>query len=225
MGADVTVTIDADMQHDPRDIPMLVQAIRTEHADVVVGSRFIKDSKVKSKVPRKRAIGNKMLTTLTNRNVTDTQSGYRAYSRRALDCLKPTERGMGIDSELIMKAEEKKLKIVEVPIKVRYDVPNPSKQGSVSQGGGVVLSVIKRLSIRRPLSFYGIPGMISLIFALIFWIWSIQSFATTRQLITNVTLVAIGTTLVGLMLLTTAIILWVLVGVVTEAADTGRQNH
>lgn len=225
VGADIVVTIDADGQHDPNEIPKLTKALQARRADIVVGSRFMKEMKGKTKVPRRRAIGNKMLNAITDRHIADTQSGFRAYSRVALRCLVPTEMGIGVDSELIMKAEEKKLRMVEVPITVRYDVPYPSKQGSVSQAGGVALSVIKRLSIRRPLSFYGIPGVVALSISLIFWIWTIQNFAATRQVITNVTLIAIGATMVGLMLLTTAVILWVLVSVVRETSIVEGQSY
>jgi hypothetical protein len=72
------------------------------------------------------------------------------------------------------------------------------------------------MSINRPILFYGVPGVASLLVAMFFWIWTLQTFAATRQVITNVTLVAIGATLVGLILLTTSVILWVLVSVIRE---------
>jgi hypothetical protein len=61
-----------------------------------------------------------------------------------------------------------------------------------------------------------VPGIISMLISLFFWVWTLQTFATTRQIITNVTLIAVAATIVGLMLLTTAIILWVLISVVRE---------
>ncbi len=79
------------------------------------------------------------------------------------------------------------------------------------------MSTVKQLSIRHPLLFYGVPGTIALLVALAFWVWTFHVFAATRQILTNVALVAVGATIVGLMLLTTAVILWVLVSVVKEA--------
>jgi hypothetical protein len=72
------------------------------------------------------------------------------------------------------------------------------------------------MSIRRPLLFYGLPGALAMMIALFFWVWTIQIFTATRQIMTNVALIAVASTMVGLMLLTTAIILWVLVSVVRE---------
>jgi glycosyltransferase involved in cell wall biosynthesis len=222
INADTMITLDADGQHDPNEIPQLVRVMHASRADIVVGSRFMKGKNAKAGVPRYRVVGNKMLNALTDKEVSDTQSGFRVYSKAAIESLNPTEMGMGVDSEILVKAKQKGLKIVEVPIKVSYDVPKPSKQDSVSHTSDVILSVIKHYSIRRPLLFYGLPGLIALVISLIFWIWTIQTFTATRTLITNVTLIAIGATMVGLMLLTTAIILWVLVSVVRETSTTKK---
>jgi hypothetical protein len=79
-----------------------------------------------------------------------------------------------------------------------------------------VLTTVKQLSIKRPLVFYGLPGITTLLVALFFWIWTLQIFSFTRQVVTNIALIALGGTIIGLILLTTAIILWVLISVVRE---------
>jgi glycosyltransferase involved in cell wall biosynthesis len=222
--ADIIVTIDADGQHNPDEIPRLIKAMKVSHADVLIGSRFMKGNDSRG-YPKYRILGNKLLNVVSDKQVTDTQSGFRAYSKKALKSLTPTEMGMGVDTELLMKARVRGLKIVEVPIKVTYDVPKPSKQNYLSHAADVFLSSIKHMSIRRPLLFYGTPGMTALAIALVFWIWTIQTFTATRQIITNVALIAIVTTTVGLMLLTTAIILWVLVSVVREPMETEGKSR
>ena len=148
--------------------------------------------------------------------MTDAQSGFRAYGRKAIQLITPTEYGMGASTEILLKAKEKGLKIKEIPIKINYDVEKPSTHNPIYHGLDVVLSTIKHLSTRHPLLFYGIPGLIALLVAMAFWIWTFQIFAATRQVVTNIALAAIGATLFGLMLLTTAIILWVLVSVIRE---------
>lgn len=216
---DVLVTLDADMQHSPDDIPRLVRPILDGEADIVIGSRFLDESS--KAIPKNRRFGIRMITGLANaasyKGLTDAQSGFRAYSRKAVEFITITEQGMGASTEILLKAEERGLRIKEVPIKVSYDVEKPSTHNPLYHGFDVVLSTVKHFSIRHPLIFYGIPGIVALMAALVFWVWTFQIFAVTRQVVTNIALVAIGATIVGLMLLTTAVILWVLVSVVREA--------
>lgn len=218
MDADVMVTLDGDGQHDPDDIPRLVEPILNGEAEIGIGSRFL--SEAAGEIPKNRRKGIEIITKLTNagsyRDMTDAQSGFRAYSRKAVQLITPTEYGMGASTEILLKAKEKGLKIKEVPIKINYDVEKPSTHNPVYHGIDVVLSTIKHLSMRHPLIFYGIPGLIALLVAMAFWIWTFQIFAATRQVVTNIALAAIGATLFGLMLLTTAVILWVLVSVIRE---------
>ena len=219
MGVDVMVTLDADMQHDPRDIPRLVKPILDGEADLVVGSRFLGEEE--KAVPRGRRFGIRVITKLAKSvsygSLTDAQSGFRAYGRRAIERIVPTESGMGVSAEILLKANERGLRVKEVPIRVSYDVKKPSTHNPLYHGLDVVLSIVKHMSIRHPLIFYGVPGFLALLVAIGFWIWTIQIFASTRQVVTNIALVAIGATIVGLMLLTTAVILWVLISVIREA--------
>lgn len=213
--ADVMVTMDGDGQHDPDHIPMLLEPIIRGEVDIVIGSRFLGESE--GKVPGYRKAGIKVITKVTDsvsyEGLKDAQSGFRAYSRRALESIRVSEMGMGASTEIIMKASEANLKVKEVPIVILYSKDRPT-QTPVLHGLDVILSTIKHLSIRHPLMFYGIPGFTSALIAVVFWIWTFETFAATRQLITNVTLIAVGTTVVGLLLITTAILLWILISVI-----------
>lgn len=219
IGPDAMVTLDADMQHNPENIPRLVKPILDGEADIVIGSRFLGEGD--KEMPKGRMFGIKAITKLANaasyKELTDAQSGFRAYSRKAIELITPTEQGMGTSTEILLKAKEKGLKIMEVPIKINYDVEKPSTHNPLYHGLDVVLSTVKHMSMRHPLLFYGVPGLIALLTAIAFWVWTFQIFAATRQVVTNIALVAIGATIVGLMLLTTAVILWVLVSVLREA--------
>jgi uncharacterized membrane-anchored protein YitT (DUF2179 family) len=127
------------------------------------------------------------------------------------------EQVMDASTEILIKAKKMNLKIKETPIKINYDVEKPSTYNPFYHGLVVVLSTIKHLSIKHTLLFYGVPGLAAILVALYLGIWTFQIFtAATRQVVTNITLVAIGATLVGLTLLTTVVILWVLVSVVRE---------
>ena len=217
LNPDIMVTLDADLQHNPSEIPKIIKPIVDGEADIVIGSRFLRRED-KEKVPRYRRIGIKIITklskTVTYKDITDAQSGYRAYNRKAIKLITPVEQDMGVSTEILVKAKENKLRIKEIPITISYY--EKSRKNPFIHGLDVILSTIKHLSIRHPLMFYGIPGFLALLISVVFWIWTLQIFAATRQVITNITLIAIGATIVGLMLLTTAIILWVLVSLIRE---------
>lgn len=214
---DVLVTIDGDGQHDPADIPTVVRPVMDGEAEVAIGSRFLGNGGVQA--PGYRQLGIKTITTLTNASyqssVTDSQSGFRAYSRRAVNAMVPSEMGMGASTELISKATEAGLKITEVPIEVSYG-EDSSTHNPVYHGLDVVLSTVKHLSMRHPLLFYGVPGLLSLVVSLGFWWWTIADYVQLHKIITNVALVGIASTMVGLILMAVGVMLWVLISVVRE---------
>lgn len=205
---DVVVTLDGDGQHDPSEIPKLAERIR-EGADVVVGSRSLGD------IPWMRRVGNDVLDSVAMTGVRDTQSGFRAYRGDRIRELIPVEMGMGADTEILRLAKDKGMRIEEVAITVSYEDNTPT-HNPLYHGLDVLLTTVKQVSIRHPLMFYGIPGLASLIIAVGFWWWTLVSFAVHRTIITNVALVAAATTIIGLILMAVAIILWVLVSVVRE---------
>ena len=214
--ADIIVTLDADGQHDPDDIPKLIKPIVDQEADIVIGSRFLTKE---VEIPTYRKIGIKVINWIMRakaKTITDTQSGFRAYSNRALQLIKPTEMGMGVSTEILLKAEQNNLKIKEVPIKISYKVERPSTINPLTHALDVIFSTIKQLSIRHPLMFYGIPGTISLIIALGAGLMLIHLFNATRYFSLPLAIIAVGFGLAGAILCSTAIILWILVSLVRE---------
>lgn len=214
---DILVTFDADGQHRVEDIEKVVNPIIKEEADLVIGSRFLSDGE--KNVPKYRKIGIKTITDITNIStdlkITDSQSGFRAYSKNVLKDIIPSEYGMGVSTEILIKANKRGYKIKEVPIIVLYD-GNTSTHHPVSHGVSVILSTMKFVSIEHPLKFYGIPGLIFLVIGLVFIVWTIQEFTISRQIITNISLIGIGSIILGTMLSMTAIMLYSLVNVVRE---------
>ena len=215
--ADVMVTIDADGQHNPQSIPALIEPVLKGEADIVIGSRFIGNGE--ENIPGYRKSGIKIINKLANggshNEITDTQSGLRAYSPHAIETLHLSEFGMGASTEILIKAKEHNLKIKEVPVVVTYD-ERSSTQNPLSHGIEVVVSTIKHLSLNRPITFYGVPGFILILFGGIFWLWALEMFANSRAISVNVVMVAMSFTFIGLMLLTTALILWTVVSIVRE---------
>lgn len=217
LDADILVTFDADGQHRIEDVAIVTKQIIDNKADIVIGSRFLDDDK--TEVPTYRKIGIKTITNLTNITskikITDSQSGFRAYHKRVIDEIIPSEHGMGVSTEILIKANKKGFKIKEVPIKILYG-GKTSTHHPVSHGISVILSTMKFISIERPLTFYGIPGISFLMIGLFFIIWTLQIFGESRQIITNISLIGIGATIIGMILVMTAILLYSIVNVVRE---------
>ena len=216
LNADILVTFDADGQHRIEDIKTVVEPILKNQADIVIGSRFLNKN---DKVPKYRKFGIKALTTITNAsisgNLTDSQSGFRAYNKKILSELNLSDYGMGVSTEILIKASKKEFRIIEVPITILYD-GDTSTHNPVSHGASVLLSTIKYTSIEHPLKFYGIPSIIFLFIGLSFLLWTIQIYTDEARIVTNIALVGIGTTILGVVLLITAILLYSLVSVVRE---------
>jgi glycosyltransferase involved in cell wall biosynthesis len=208
--ADVMVTLDADGQHDPHQIPNIVEPILTEGFDIVIGSRFINTGD-REKVPSYRSFGIKTLTLLTKvasyRNITDAQSGFRAYSKAALLQIQLYEDGMAVSAEILLRASEQNLSIKEVPITITYDTEGTSTMNPLSHGATVLISIILFLSIRHPLLFYGAPGMIILVISAGFFAQALAIFAETRFISTNLVLVALGAAFIGTVLLITCTVI------------------
>jgi len=210
------VTIDGDAQHDADEIPLLLKVMRETSADIVIGSRFLTKETAR-KVPKYRYIGNRILNVITSvEEITDTQSGFRAYSRKAIELIQPAEMGFAVDSEILYKAAKLNLKIVEVPVNVEYRVPRPSKRGPILHALDVALSMIKQISMRHPLIFYGIPGVISFLIALASGLILIHLFNMTRYFSLPLAIITVGFGIAGAILCSTAIIIWVLVSLIRE---------
>jgi glycosyltransferase involved in cell wall biosynthesis len=119
-GADIIVALDGDGQHDADEIPILIQPIAEGQADIVIGSRFLKEAKV----ARYRKFGIDVITWAYNfghkEKIIDAQSGFRAHSRRAVEAMKITYPGFGFSIQTLVQARKQGLKIIERPISCIY---------------------------------------------------------------------------------------------------------
>ena len=217
LDVDILVTFDADGQHDVLDIQKIINPIVEKKADLVIGSRFLDSSQ--DNIPSYRKTGIQIITKLTNTSlkekIKDSQSGFRAYSKEVLSKITPSERGMGVSSEILIKASNNDFRIAEIPINISYE-GDTSTHHPISHGTAVTLSTLKFISIEHPLKFYGLPGMIFLFLGIFFTIWTLQLFAETREIVTNVALVGVGCLIFGVMLMMSAIILFSVVSVIRE---------
>ena len=217
LNGDILVTFDADGQHRVEDINKVINPIINEESDLVIGSRFLDENE--KEVPQYRKVGIKIITKITNatikKQLTDSQSGFRAYSKKVLDELNPSELGMGISTEILIKASARNFRISEVPIKITYN-DDTSTHNPISHGSSVLLSTIKFTSIEHPLKFYGIPSAILFAIGLVLTYYSIEYYAEIGRLSTNLTLISAGVMLTAIVLSVAGILLYSLISVVRE---------
>lgn len=127
-GADIIVTMDGDGQHDANDIKKLVKPIKDDACDVALGTRTINTSVM----PLHKVIANKAGNTITwllnGLWVTDSQSGFRAFSRLAANTINTQSSHYEYESEVIREIKKHNLRFSEVPIKVNYTKYSTNKQ-------------------------------------------------------------------------------------------------
>ena len=163
-GYDVVVMLDADGQHLPGEVPRVLAPVLAGEADLVVGSRFLE---VRSEIPRYRVLGQKTLNLFTalgaGVTLTDTQSGFRALGPAALARLDFVSDGYSLESDMIAHFADCDLRIVEVPISCRYDVPNSHKKHPVLHGLEIVRAMSGAIVVRqrRALGLAGVPLVVT----------------------------------------------------------------
>ena len=162
INADALVVLDSDGQHETSDIPKLLEPIISGQADFTIGSRFINGGGG-TDMPAYRRLGIKVITAASNLSsdlgIKDTQSGFRAFSRSAIERLRFDSEGMELSLEMLEDAHDKNLRIQEIPTIIRYDVPKGSNFTAVSHGFTVLSWALLSLSQKKPLLVLGIPGL------------------------------------------------------------------
>lgn len=208
---DVMTILDGDGQHDADQIQTVMMPVIKEKADIAIGSRFL--NKNNNNVPSYRRFGIRVLTRFTNvgskeehHRVTDGQSGFRAYSRKAIETLNPKDSNMGVSAEILMQGRKQNLLYKEVPITVDYDLDG-STERPVSHGIGVILSILKYMEVEHALLFFGIPGIIMFLLGFIFGWMVYLDFMKTNVLAIGNALITVALMILGVLLGMTGLIL------------------
>ena len=203
--ADILVILDADEQHDPNEIPTLIEPLLKDEADLVIGSRFLG----KTDARKYRALGVKIITKTANilagTKLTDAQSGFRAYNKKAIQVIRPTDDGMGASVEILTQATEAKLRIKEVPITIRYEGLETSTEHPLKHGASVINTLISKTIEKKPLRYLGIPGVIMLLSSVFFIAELITLFNRTRYFSIPMALIALGFIFAGLLFILASI--------------------
>jgi glycosyltransferase involved in cell wall biosynthesis len=159
--ADVLVVMDGDGQHRAVEIPVVAGPIISGEADISVGSRHLREAE--GEIPKVRRVGQTVVTTATNLGsgvaLTDSQSGFRAFSRRALEVMTFSSSGFAVESEMQFLALDQNLRVVEVPIEAVYR--DPPKRNVVRHGLVVLDGLMRLVGMHRPLLFFAVAALIA----------------------------------------------------------------
>jgi len=226
IGADELVIIDSDGQHDPRDIESLLRKLR-EGNDVVIGSRFIKGAS--GDIPAYRKVGMKVLDTATqyasDLNITDSQSGFRAYGMQAIQTIQLGGNDMSAGSEILVQIGAHNLKVAEVPIRIRYDIENTSSQNPLVHGLSVLNAIIKLVSCRKPIWFFGMPGLLLTISGVFVGFMAFSDYYITARFPFVFSMVSALTLIMGMLLIASGLILNSLVEIVNAPKESRSAPH
>lgn len=208
LGYETVVMLDGDGQHNPKEIPIVATPVIAGEADLVIGSRFLD---IEADIPKYRVAGQKVLNTATSLSCdfksTDSQSGYRALGKKALDNLDFNSEGYNLESDMISHFSTRGLTISEVPISVKYDVPHKHKKNPVSHGFDVLSDIVGFIGYRRPLLFFGIPGTILTLIGVVSEIYTFSEFYSSEQFHYLIFIVGIFSLILGLLMVIAGLIL------------------
>ena len=220
---DAIVIIDADSQHLPEELPHLVAPILKGDADISIGSRYLKDV---SNTPWSRRIGHKFINLATSLSsgiyVTDSQSGFRAFSPKAYDLIQFKSEGFSVESEMQFLAAEHNLRLVEVPITIRYS--DKAKRPAVQQGMSVLNGILRLAGQYRPLLFFGIPGLLLLLTGIVWGLVVIQRYIATQKLATGYAMITVMLSVIGSMMMSTGFTLYSIRTLLIDMLKSDRRD-
>ena len=212
LGASVIVMLDGDGQHVPDDIPKLVEPILRGETEIVVGSRYIEGARVDA--PTYRRIGLRLINFLSRKvgdsGVKDTQSGFRAFSAEALDVVLPYEAdGYGVEIEQLALAHDAALRVLEVPVRIRYEgLEKTSKRNPAYHGFELVDTVIRLVAEERPILYLALPGTILFLIGVGFGVYFLWYYNLKRYFSVPMALVAVGAGFLGMLLVLSSFMLY-----------------
>lgn len=148
LGATTIVTLDADEQHDPRDIPAMLKPIERGHADIVFANRFGKRNSIPFVRRVFNAIGNFVTLLATGMWVGDSQCGYKAFGPRAVRDVSIRMNGYEFCTEIVREAAQHRWRVAQVPVKVVYSAYTLAKGQSFANGMRTAFKILLRSFLR-----------------------------------------------------------------------------
>jgi glycosyltransferase involved in cell wall biosynthesis len=200
-GADFIVTIDGDGQYDPSEMPTLLERLIVGDVDVVIGSRFIKKESPEE---------NSTNTGTSNPpQLTDVNSGFRAFTPKAIETLHLIDEGVEYSSDLLRDAHAIGLMVTEVPIGVRHPKEHTADLPKV-KGKKEISDSLRELLVKHPLFIFGLPGIIAILVGKAGVAYIIWRFFNNIAVTTTVIVLSVGSLTIGILLVATSIIIWIM---------------
>jgi len=179
---DYIITLDGDGQHNPDEIPTILDNVINNGNDISIGIRF-GDS---TEMPGWRKIGKRILDYTTSFGnggfVTDSQCGFRCFNKKAIKSITPRLNGnaFNVESEQLIRAHELGLKVINTKVSCKYKNLDTSTKNPTSHGFSVLRYVLWLVAEKRPLLFIGVPGFILVILGLMLGIFTLQHYNQTH---------------------------------------------
>jgi glycosyltransferase involved in cell wall biosynthesis len=223
LAPDAIVVIDGDGQHLPEEMSYVLAPVLADQADIVVGSRYLEQ---RSDVPRHRVLGHRVFNLLTNVasgvSASDSQSGFRAFSTRAMEAICFSSTGFSVESEMQFLARDLGLRFQEVPITIRYQ--DKPKRNVIAHGLLVLNGMLRLIGQHRPLFFFSVPGLILLMASVMWGVIVMNRFDETHQLATGYALMCILFAMSGLVLVSTGFTLHSMRGLLLDFMRVWRSH-
>jgi glycosyltransferase involved in cell wall biosynthesis len=217
---DILIILDADSQHNPREIPRMIQPI-IDGFDVVIGTR----AQQTEKIPFYRRVGQKVISSsvnvLSNKHLTDSECGFRAFSRKAIMTLDLKEKGMAISAETVAMASRQNLKITQVPVSVTYG-KDSSTLNPVSHGLGVLTRVVVMISEQKPLFFFGLAGIILMLGGLAAGIFTLRLYSQSGIISVGWSVISVFLLILGVMSVFNGLTLHAMYDIVHHAVSQNK---
>lgn len=218
---DYVITLDGDGQHDPKEVPCVLGNLMNNGHDITVGLRFGDNTEM----PAWRKVGKRVLDYATSFGsggyLTDSQSGFRAFNKRAIEQLTPKLNGeaFSTESEQLIKAHDLGLKVTHQNITCKYKDLETSTKDPASHGFSVLSYVIWLVAERRPLLFIGVPGFVMVLLGLIIGIRELQYYNQTQTFLIINAIVIIILLIVGALAMFIGLMLNVLPSIIKRARE------
>lgn len=173
---DYVVTIDGDGQHNPVEIPDLLSNVMNNGNDISIGFRVGNSTEM----PMWRRVGKRVLDYTTSMGtggfVTDSQCGFRAFNKKAVESIIPTLKGnaFSVESEQLINAHELGLKVINTNVSCKYNDLDTSTKNPASHGLSVLGYVLWVIAEKRPLLFISVPGFALVVIGLLLGIYTLR---------------------------------------------------
>ena len=220
-GYDYVVTIDGDGQHNPDEIPLVLNSIINNGSDISIGYRTGSNTEM----PMWRKIGKRVLDYATGIGsggyVTDSQCGFRAFNKRAVKGLLNKLNGgaFTVESEQLIKAHDLGLSVATANVSCKYKNLDTSTKNPTSHGFSVLSYIIWLIAERRPLLFIGVPGFILVVVGLLFGILTLQHYNQTQVFLVSYAILTSIFLIIGVLGMFIGLMLNVLPNIIRRTRD------